>query len=76
MPNPIIKIVNVTTGEEVEREMTSDEMKIEADAKKIQEKIDLEIAELNAPKLAAKIAAQAKLAALGLTTDDLRALGL
>ena len=35
-----------------------------------------ELAEVEAAKEAAKEAAQAKLAALGLTTDDLKALGL
>ena len=33
-------------------------------------------AQQDAAKIAAKVAAQAKLAALGLTTDDLKALGL
>ena len=65
-------IVNVETGETVERELN----KVEKD----QQKIDQEI-EINR-KVEAKIKAQArdvveaKLAALGLTTDDLRALGL
>ena len=27
MPNPMIKIVNAETGEEIEREMTADELK-------------------------------------------------
>jgi antitoxin component of MazEF toxin-antitoxin module len=69
MPNPIIKIVNVETGEEIEREMTSAEMKIEADAKKVQAKRDAEIAEANAPKVAAKAAL---LERLGLTEDELK----
>jgi hypothetical protein len=39
-------------------------------------KPDLELEAKQATELAAKEAAQAKLAALGLTTDDLKALGL
>jgi hypothetical protein len=72
MPNPIIKIVNATTGEEIEREMTSQELS----------QWNTEIAEnvarkeLEAQAEADKIAAQAKLEALGLTADDLKALGL
>jgi hypothetical protein len=69
MTNPKIKIVNVETGEEIEREMTAAEMKKEADAAKIQAKRDEEVAEENAPKLSAKTAL---LARLGLTEDELK----
>jgi antitoxin component of MazEF toxin-antitoxin module len=69
MPNPIIKIVNVQTGEEIEREMTADEIKIQQEADKIQAKRDAEIAEANAPKVAAKAAL---LERLGLTEDELK----
>jgi hypothetical protein len=63
---------NVETGKIVERELTAQETaQLEADqAKANQEKAQLEAIQ------AAKEAAQAKLAALGLTTDDLKALGL
>ena len=72
MTNPMIKIHNAETGEIVEREMNATEF---AQYEKDQ-------AEAQAYALAqsemelAKAAAQAKLAALGLTTDDLKALGL
>jgi hypothetical protein len=72
MTNPIIKIVNTQTGEEIEREMDSDEF---ADYQKSQEQNATNEAKLQALK-DTKAAAQAKLAALGLTTDDLKALGL
>ena len=66
------KIINVTTGEIIERELN----KAEQDQKKIDE---AQIAVLQAEaeaKAQAKATAESKLAALGLTTDDLRALGL
>ena len=70
----IEKEFNVTTGEEtiIEREETA----LEKSAReKSQADSAVEIAQLEA-KAAAKATAQAKLAALGLTTDDLKALGL
>lgn len=63
---------NVTTGEVIEREMTAKELA--QFAKDVAEREAIETAEAQAA--AAKEAAQAKLAALGLTTDDLKALGL
>lgn len=72
MSRPIKVIHNAETGEIIEREYNDEEMaqweieKAEADAKK-QAELD---------KAAAKAAAEAKLAALGLTADDLKALGL
>ena len=72
MTNPIIKIVNAETGEEVEREMNAQELaQYNADAAEAAAK-----EKAKAQETAAKEAAQAKLAALGLTTDDLKALGL
>jgi|688.fasta_scaffold650672_2 hypothetical protein len=68
----IIKIHNTQTGEIIERDINAQELevkkviKIEGDA----------IQAAQAKTEAAKAAAQAKLAALGLTTDDLKALGL
>jgi len=41
-----------------------------------QNEIDIAIQQIKADELAAKTAAEAKLAALGLTADDLKALGL
>ena len=72
MTKPIIRIHDVTTDEVVDREMTD----VEFEAYQAQQDIDAaELAAL-AKAAAAKEAATAKLAALGLTTDDLKALGL
>ena len=68
----MITIHNVTTGEIVEREMDAEELaqweaqQAEAQARQAAE----------AAKAEAKAAAEAKLVALGLTSDDLKALGL
>lgn len=72
----MIKIYDHATGEEIEREMTKDEQAIR----------DKEVADWLAAKAAkeaesaemvkAKEVAEAKLAAIGLTADDLKALGL
>ena len=65
-------IINCETGETVERELN----KAEKDQQKIDEAaVAVEQAEAEA-KAQAKVTAEGKLAALGLTTDDLRALGL
>ena len=67
-----IKIHNAETGEVIERDMTADELaQWEADKAASEAK-----AQADAAKAADKTAAQAKLAALGLTTDDLKALGI
>ena len=67
-----ILIHNVETGEIVERNKTTEEL--------TQEEKDLQIAhETEMAKIEAETkrqAAEAKLAALGLTSDDLKALGL
>jgi RNA-binding protein YhbY len=72
MSKPIIKIVNAETGEEIEREMNAQEL--------AQLQIDKANSELEkqvyAEAVVKKLAAQAKLASLGLTADDLKALGL
>ena len=70
----IEKDFNIQTGEETitEREETAQE-------KAKREAWELEVAQIQAEaeaKAQAKLAAEGKLAALGLTTDDLRALGL
>jgi len=70
----IEKEFNVQTGEETITER--DETAVE---KKYREKLEADNATLKAEaeaKAQAKAIAQGKLAALGLTTDDLRALGL
>jgi hypothetical protein len=72
MAKPIIRIHNTETDEIIDREMTAAEFKIyEAD----QEAQLVKQAQAEA-KAQAKAAAEGKLAALGLTTDDLRVLGL
>jgi hypothetical protein len=67
-----VKIVNCTTGEEIVRDATAEEIaQMEIDAANAATKqAEAEV------KAQAKAAAEGKLAALGLTTDDLRALGL
>ena len=72
MTKPMVRIHNVETDEIIDREMTDDEL---AKLKQDQEAFQAEKAQA-AAKADAKAAAEAKLAALGLTTDDLRALGL
>ena len=64
--------IDLATGEETVREMNAAELIVmEADkALKAQEILELDVLS------AAKAAAEAKLAALGLTADDLKALGL
>ena len=72
MTKPQIKEYNCETGEEIVRDATSAEIaQIEIDkANEVARKAEAEA------KAQAKAAAEGKLAALGLTTDDLRALGL
>lgn len=68
------KIYDATTGEEtiIERDETADETKSRLETQKKVEALQVE-AEAEAQ---AKAIVEGKLAALGLTTDDLRALGL
>ena len=72
MTRPIIRIHNTQTDEVIDREMTNAEFaQYEADqAAELVRQAEAEA------KAQAKAAAEGKLAALGLTTDDLRALGL
>ena len=72
MSKPTIRIHNIETNEVIDREMTDAEF----EAYQAQQAIDAAEAQALADAQAAKEAAQAKLAALGLTTDDLKALGL
>jgi HD superfamily phosphohydrolase YqeK len=72
MSKPITRIFNIETGETVEREMTDAEHTIYlADQADSQRRIDERASAESAKKVAAE-----KLAALGLTADDLQALGL
>ena len=69
---PTIKILDLETNEVIERDMNAEELvALEADRAQEAERQ----AEADA-KAAAKAAAEAKLEALGLTADDLKALGL
>jgi phosphopantetheinyl transferase (holo-ACP synthase) len=69
---PTIRIHNTELDEVIDREMTDEEFAKyqEAQAYFAAEKVEA------AARLAAKEAAQAKLAELGLTVEDLQALGL
>ena len=67
-----IKIHNAETGEIIEREMNAEELADLATRKAENEARKLAEAQLKANQEAAQI----KLAALGLTADDLKALGL
>ena len=66
------KIIDVSTGEETWREYTAQEI-IEVEIAEIERQ---KLLQVEAAKATEKAAAVAKLAALGLTTDDLKALGL
>lgn len=69
---PIIKIHNVETGKVIKREMTDQELaQREADAVAYAAQKALDDAAAQA-----KASAEAKLVALGLSLDDLRALGI
>jgi hypothetical protein len=72
MTKPIIRIHNIETNEVIDREMTDDEFaQYQAtEAAELKRKAEAEAL------AAAKSAAEAKLAALGLNGDDLKALGL
>jgi hypothetical protein len=72
MSKPIIREHNLETNEIIDREMTNEEF---AEYEKQKAK-DLVASEEEAARAAAKAAAETKLAALGLTADDLKALGL
>jgi hypothetical protein len=72
MSKPMVRIHNLETNEITDREMNDEEFsKFEADqATQATEVV------AQAEAAAKKLAAEAKLAALGLTSDDLKALGL
>ena len=70
MSTPIVKTLNVVTGEETERPMNSTELEqYEQDQLSAQAREQAE-----QEKAEARSAAEAKLLALGLTTEDLKAL--
>jgi hypothetical protein len=72
MTKPQVKIVDCATGEEIIRDANEAEL-AQMDADKI---TDEAITAAQLVALAAKQSAETKLAALGLTADDLKALGL
>ena len=69
---PTIKIHNAETGEVFEREMTDEELE---KLNRVQEESQAR-AKAQTEAAVKKAAAEAKLAALGLTPDDLAALGI
>ena len=72
MSKPMVRIHNLKTDEVIDREMTDAEFnQYQLDKLKFEEQVKAENA-----KAIAKEAAEAKLKALGLTLDDLAALGL
>jgi ribosome-binding ATPase YchF (GTP1/OBG family) len=72
MSKPIIVIHNAKTNEINEREMNSEELaQWEKDKAEAEARIEAEV-----QAATAKSAAEAKLLALGLSVDDLKALGL
>lgn len=70
-PNPMTRIHNTETGEIIDREMTDDEYAFYLDSLK-----DPILSPKEQEAKEAKEAALVKLAALGLTAEDLKALGL
>ena len=72
MPKPTIRIHNTETDEVIDREMTNAEYETYLAEQEIAAKYKQDYSD----QVALKEAAQAKLAALGLTADDLKALGL
>jgi hypothetical protein len=72
MKRPMVRIHNIETDEVIDREMNNEEF-AKYQARQLEK--DAEQAEAEA-KAQVKATAEGKLAALGLTTDDLRALGL
>ena len=72
MSRPTVKFFDFATNEELIREMNDEEYAVHITLVK---KVEDDLAKLNEAQ-AAKSAAEAKLAALGLDADDLKALGL
>ena len=74
MTKPIITISNSQTGEVIEREMNEKEFAIYETDRIEHNKEKAERAKAEADKASAKASAQAKLAALGLTADEVTAI--
>jgi len=76
MANELLHIDNAETGLTQIREMTNEEQSAHDTYKQGVKEQEIEKAKEAKAQEKAKSTAEAKLAALGLTTDDLRALGL
>ena len=76
MSNDIIHIADALTGEITEREMSQDEQATRDAVLAETAALQKEAADIAAQAEAAKAIVTAKLEALGLTADDLKALGL
>lgn len=70
------QIINCETGEIIERELTEQELAQQEKDTATAIRIQKELEALKTEAETKKAAAEAKLAALGLTADDLKALGL
>jgi hypothetical protein len=76
MENKMFKTIALADGTQIERPMTIDEIEqFNKDMEELKPMLEKSIMENEARK-EAKALAEAKLEALGLTADDLRALGL
>lgn len=74
MSNPIIKEVNAETGEEIERAMTNEEAAEWLIQQELEQERRTKEAAAKEAKEQAVLSAKAKLAALGLTTEEITAL--
>jgi hypothetical protein len=72
MTKPMVRIFDLETQEVIDRQMTD----AEYEAYKAQKALDDAAAQAELEKANQKAAAEAKLAALGLSAEDLKALGL
>jgi len=72
MTRPMVRIHNTETNEIIDREMNNEEYAVHLE---MVSQLELKENEKNA-SIIARQAAEEKLALLGLTTDDLKALGL
>ena len=76
MTRPTEALINCGTSEIIYQEMDDAEYAIYLADREAEAQAAIQKAQEEADALAARTAAEAKLAALGLTTDDLKALGL
>lgn len=74
MTNPMTRIVNLETNQTIDREMTDKELDDLLKQQKLEQEINAANAKAQADKIAQRKSAFAKLAALGLTEDEIAAL--